>query len=82
MALSLTGGKAGLPKKIRDPWMLLPLGGIVLGLGALTAYWLWPQRIPPRFTMTLLHRDVLYGDHLRSIKDLGVLMGIKVVREG
>ena len=31
--------------------------------------------------MTLLHRAVFYGDHLKSIKDLGVLMGFNVVEE-
>jgi hypothetical protein len=31
--------------------------------------------------MTLLHRVVCYGDHLQSIKDLGVLMGFRVVEE-
>ncbi|MEJ2701998.1 MAG: hypothetical protein P8Z79_06105 [Sedimentisphaerales bacterium] len=29
--------------------------------------------------MTMLHRDVFYGDYMDSIKDLGVLMGFKVV---
>ena len=33
-------------------------------------------------TMTLLHRDVFFGDHLQSVKDLGVLMGFKVIEEG
>jgi hypothetical protein len=32
--------------------------------------------------MTLLHRVVFYGDHLQSMKDLGVLMGFKVIEEG
>jgi len=32
--------------------------------------------------MTLLHRVVFYGDHLQDIKNLGVLMGFKVVEEG
>jgi len=32
--------------------------------------------------MTLLHRDVFYGDYLDDIKDLAVLMGLKVVEEG
>ena len=32
--------------------------------------------------MTLLHRDVFYGDHLQNIKNLGVLMGFNVVEEG
>ena len=33
-------------------------------------------------TLTLLHRVVFYGDHMASMKDLGVLMGFKVVQEG
>jgi len=32
--------------------------------------------------MTLLHRDVFYGDHMQAIKKLGVLMGFNVVEEG
>ncbi|MBN1418118.1 MAG: hypothetical protein JXP34_05040 [Planctomycetes bacterium] len=32
-------------------------------------------------TMTLLHRDVFYGDHVQSMKDLGALMGFQVVME-
>jgi len=32
--------------------------------------------------MTLLHRDVFYGDYLDDIKDLAVLMGLRVVEEG
>jgi len=32
-------------------------------------------------TMTLLHRDVFYGDHMAAIKHLGVLMGFKVIEE-
>lgn len=32
--------------------------------------------------MTLLHRDVFYGDHMQHIKNLGVLMGFNVVEEG
>jgi len=31
--------------------------------------------------MTLLHRVVFYGDHMQSIKDLGGLMGFRVVEE-
>ena len=31
--------------------------------------------------MTLLHRDVFYGDHLEDIQRLAVLMGFKVVEE-
>jgi hypothetical protein len=32
--------------------------------------------------MTLLHRDLFYGDHMQNIKNLGVLMGFNVVEEG
>ena len=32
--------------------------------------------------MALLHRDVFYGDHVRDIKNLGTLMGFKVIEEG
>jgi hypothetical protein len=32
--------------------------------------------------MTLLHRDIFYGDHLENIRKLGVLMGFNVVEEG
>ena len=32
--------------------------------------------------MTLLHRDVFYGDHMKSMQDLGDLMGFKVIEEG
>ncbi|HUT94314.1 MAG TPA: hypothetical protein VMY37_32945 [Thermoguttaceae bacterium] len=31
--------------------------------------------------MTLLHRAVFYGDHMESIRNLGVLMGFNVVEE-
>lgn len=31
--------------------------------------------------MTLLHRVVFYGNHLQDIKNLGVLMGFKIVEE-
>ncbi|MCA9437918.1 MAG: hypothetical protein KC978_19190, partial [Candidatus Omnitrophica bacterium] len=32
--------------------------------------------------MTLLHRVVFYGDHSKSMGDLGSLMGFEVVEEG
>jgi hypothetical protein len=32
--------------------------------------------------MTLLHRAVFYGDHAKSLVDLGDLMGFKVIEEG
>ncbi len=33
-------------------------------------------------TMTLLHRVVFYGNHMRAIEDLATLMGTKVIVEG
>jgi len=42
----------------------------------------WGAGILKGGTMALLHRVVFYGDHLRSIKHMGVLMGFKVVEEG
>jgi len=41
----------------------------------------WGADILKGGTMALLHRDVFYGNHLRDIKNLGVLMGFKVVEE-
>jgi hypothetical protein len=32
--------------------------------------------------MTRLHRVVFYGDHRDAIRDLGDLMGLKVIEEG
>lgn len=32
--------------------------------------------------MTLLHRVVVYGDHMQSVHHLVRLMGMKVVEEG
>jgi hypothetical protein len=32
--------------------------------------------------MTLLHRVVFYGDHSQAVRDLGDLMGFKVIEEG
>ena len=32
--------------------------------------------------MTLLHRVVFYGDHVKPMQDLGDLMGFKVIEEG
>jgi len=32
--------------------------------------------------MTLLHRVVFYGNHVKDMERLGHLMGFKVVREG
>jgi hypothetical protein len=42
----------------------------------------WGAGILKGGLMTLLHRVVFYGDHLKSIKNLGVLMGFHVVEEG
>ncbi len=42
----------------------------------------WGAGILKGGIMTLLHRDIFYGDHLENIKKLGVLMGFKVVEEG
>ncbi len=42
----------------------------------------WGAGILKGGTMALLHRDVFYGDHLQDIRNLGVLMGFKVVQEG
>ena len=42
----------------------------------------WGAGVLKGGTMTLLHRDVFYGDHLRDIKHLGALMGFKVIEEG
>jgi L-fucose isomerase-like protein len=41
----------------------------------------WGAGVLEGGTMTLLHRDVFYGDHLESMKDLGNLMGFKVIEE-
>ena len=42
----------------------------------------WGAGVLKGGVMTLLHRVVFYGDHLRSMKDLGVLMGFDLVKEG
>ena len=42
----------------------------------------WGAGILKGGTMALLHRAVLYGDHMRDIENLGILLGFKVVREG
>jgi len=42
----------------------------------------WGAGILKGGVMTLLHRAVFYGDHLEDIRNLGVLMGFKVVEEG
>jgi L-fucose isomerase-like protein len=42
----------------------------------------WGEDVIQGGVMTLLHRVVFYGDHAAAIRDLGDLMGIKVVEEG
>jgi len=42
----------------------------------------WGADVIKGDVMTLLHRDVFYGDHTRSVKMLGDLMGLKVMEEG
>ncbi len=41
----------------------------------------WGAGVIQGDVMTLLHRVVFYGDHLQSARDLGDLMGFKVVEE-
>jgi hypothetical protein len=42
----------------------------------------WGADVIKGDTMTLLHRDVFYGDHMKAMQDLGDLMGFKVIEEG
>ncbi len=42
----------------------------------------WGADVTHGDTMTLLHRVVFYGDYLKSVQDLGDLMGFKVITEG
>jgi hypothetical protein len=42
----------------------------------------WGADVIQGDTMTLLHRDVFYGDHVKAVQDLGDLMGFKVIEEG
>ncbi len=42
----------------------------------------WGENVIQGGVMTLLHRVVFYGDHYEAIRDLGDLMGIKVIEEG
>jgi len=41
----------------------------------------WGAGILEGGTMALLHRAVFYGDHMQSMRQLGTLMGFKVVEE-
>jgi len=42
----------------------------------------WGENVIQGGVMTLLHRVVFYGDHAEAIRDLGDLMGFKVIEEG
>ena len=42
----------------------------------------WGENVIQGGVMTLLHRVVFYGDHTEAIRDLGDLMGLKVIEEG
>ena len=42
----------------------------------------WGENIIQGGVMTLLHRVVFYGDHFEAVRDLGDLMGLKVIEEG
>jgi hypothetical protein len=42
----------------------------------------WGAGVLKGGVMTLLHRVVFYGDRLQDVKNLGVLMGFNVVKEG
>ena len=42
----------------------------------------WGADVLQGGTMALLHRAVFYGDRMQDIKNLGTLMGFKVVEEG
>jgi hypothetical protein len=42
----------------------------------------WGADVIKGGVMTLLHRVVFYGDHMKAIRDLGDLMGFKVIEEG
>ncbi len=42
----------------------------------------WGEGVIEGGVMTLLHRAVFYGDYMRSLEDLGTLVGFKVIEEG
>ncbi len=42
----------------------------------------WGEGILKGGTMALLHRAVFYGNHMDDMKNLGVLMGFNIVKEG
>ncbi|MGA2063486.1 MAG: hypothetical protein ABSG86_00875 [Thermoguttaceae bacterium] len=41
----------------------------------------WGAGVIKGDVMTLLHRDVFYGDYLKPVQDLGQLLGFKVIEE-
>ena len=90
------GKKVTCAKFINLDTMLISTGKIFKithdELGCRTQFWTevadaqkmflnWGAGILQGGTMTLLHRAVFYGDYLRDIKNLGILMGFKVVEE-
>jgi hypothetical protein len=42
----------------------------------------WGENVIQGGVMTFLHRVVFYGDHQQDLRDLGDLMGFKVIEEG
>ncbi len=42
----------------------------------------WGENVIHGGVMTLLHRVVFYGEHMDAMRDLGDLMGFKVIKEG
>ena len=42
----------------------------------------WSEALETEDAMTLLHRVVVYGDHMQSMRHLADLMGMKVIEEG
>jgi len=42
----------------------------------------WGEDVIQGGVMTLLHRVVFYGDYAEAVRDLGDLMGFKVIEEG
>jgi len=42
----------------------------------------WSSALDTEDAMTLLHRVVVYGDHMQSVRDLANLMGFEVIQEG
>ena len=61
--------------------MLISTGKVTEVADARSMFHNWGAGILEGGTMTLLHRAVLYGNHMESIPNLGVLMGFNVVEE-